>query len=94
LHFRRDFDHDEVVALVDGQARFATQDLTTRRLLDLAQVVEFEVEPGPVRVEVVIQRPERRAQADLVVGRELDIEVWCLEGVLKLRAASSPPAYL
>jgi hypothetical protein len=93
IHFRRDFDGQGAVVRINGRRRWASTALTTRLLLDVAEVVRLRVPIGPVTVHVTMT-PGGEVSRQLEIDDNRDLEVWYLDGALELREPPATPAYL
>jgi hypothetical protein len=94
LHFRRDFARNRAVVRVNGKRRYATDDLTTKLLLDLADTVPLRVRAGPARVSVTLVDLGRVAEETFSIDRDAHVEVWHLDGRLELRLTEGTPGTL
>ncbi len=79
------FDGDTVVLLVDDEEVFRKDGVTTRTQLSLAESLELDVRPGPLRLRIDVPSQGVDQTLEIDAGRHPFVGLSLREGVVQTR---------
>lgn len=79
------FDGDTVVLLVDGEEVFREEGITTRTQISLAESLELDVRPGPLRLRIDVPSQGVEQTFEVDAGRHPFVGLSLREGVVQAR---------